>query len=212
MRESRNYTYVSYSKWPDIYNALRAQIINQAAGTLDHCIANDLFEEFGPNGDVRDAMATLYTGEQIIHRSVTSLKSNAWSSIVRYCTYYQFSPYDFSTYRLILRCRQPRQWSHSSTPCSYSPKYLSESLTKSNLWPMGSAYLKPQRGLYYPIPKQLGRKQYDGAPLCQLVCHMWTVKTRSSMAISSRRERWFIKTMGRPALVCLWNFWLTHLI
>ncbi|PVF92950.1 cytochrome P450 [Serendipita vermifera] len=28
------------------------------AGTLGHCIAHDLIEEFGPNGDVRDAMAT----------------------------------------------------------------------------------------------------------------------------------------------------------
>lgn len=41
----------AYERVQELYNA----------GTLDHCIANDLLEEFGSSEDVRDAMATLYT-------------------------------------------------------------------------------------------------------------------------------------------------------
>jgi hypothetical protein len=35
----------------------------QKSGEIGHCLATDLLDEFGPNDDVRDALAILYSGE-----------------------------------------------------------------------------------------------------------------------------------------------------
>ncbi|PVF92949.1 cytochrome P450 [Serendipita vermifera] len=53
----------AYERAQELYNT----------GTLGHCIANDLMDEFGQNGDVRDAMAILYTaGSETTTAAVTS--------------------------------------------------------------------------------------------------------------------------------------------
>jgi hypothetical protein len=38
-------------------------IITQSSGEIGHSLATDLLDEFGPNGDVRDALAVLYSGK-----------------------------------------------------------------------------------------------------------------------------------------------------
>ena len=35
----------------------------QKSGKLDHSLASDLLDDFGPNDDARDALAILYSGE-----------------------------------------------------------------------------------------------------------------------------------------------------
>ncbi|PVF92948.1 cytochrome P450 [Serendipita vermifera] len=56
--------YRAYEQVQELYNA----------GTLDHCIANDLMDEFGQIGDVRDAMGwSLYSVSQRMFEEIQSV-------------------------------------------------------------------------------------------------------------------------------------------
>ena len=37
--------------------------IIQSSGEIEHSLVTDLLDEFGPNEDVRDALAVIYSGE-----------------------------------------------------------------------------------------------------------------------------------------------------
>jgi hypothetical protein len=58
-KRRRSFTYESEVHM----RAHRLNSIIQSSGEIEHSLVTDLLDEFGPNDDVRDALAVIYSGE-----------------------------------------------------------------------------------------------------------------------------------------------------